>query len=259
MICSFESKGGINTASTGAKIVFNTSPIYGGRRWILYDTKYDECVYTTFDICKIPDMNESLYFSNDEYRDLMRWLNRTDGFHKFRIIPLDSDVENCYFNGSFNANKILLNGRIIGLRLTLNTDSPYGYGDERKTTITTTRAQTDMERVIICESDNVGDIYVDMDITCNSSGNLIISNLTNGCDFIIKNCTRGEIINVEANENHRIMSSLRNSGDNTIYNSWNKEFFTISRLLKSGINKMKISLPSTITFKYKPIIKDIPD
>ena len=90
IVCDFNEASGANTASAGSKITFKTVPKHKGKKVSLTSSQYDECAQATFDICKDPeryDVDER-WITNDEYRDLMRWLNRNQ-FLKFQVIIED--------------------------------------------------------------------------------------------------------------------------------------------------------------------------
>lgn len=253
IICDFNFSNGATTADAGAKITFNTVPRNRGRKHSLVGTQFDTCIEATFDICKDPDIDDSKYFTNDEYRDLVRWLNRSDGFHTFRIFPIEEDVETCYYNASFNIEKIKIMERICGIRLTMTTDKPYGFGEEQISTITTTRTQTLVERNVKDVSDDIGDIYPSIKIVCNASGNITINNITNGSKFTIKNCTMGETITVDGDT-----LFIKSSRNRNVWDGFSYDYLKLTNTLKNRVNKIVVSLPSVVTISYRPIIKDAP-
>ena len=91
IICDFNSSYGIAEASAGSVITFNKIQRDNGRKYGLSSTQYSECVSATFDICKNDDIweRDQLEITNDEYRDLMRWLNRRE-FLSFQLVD-DTD------------------------------------------------------------------------------------------------------------------------------------------------------------------------
>lgn len=253
IICNFDFSNGAVSASAGSTITFNKASRNNGKSFALTGTQYESCIEATFDICKDPDLDDTKYFTNDEYRDLMRWLNRNDGFHVFRIFPLEEDVETCYYNASFNIEKIKIMERICGLRLKMVTDKPYGYGEEQKTTITTTRTQTLVERKVKDVSDDVGDICPSIKITCATSGNITINNITNGTSFTITGCAMNEVITVDGET-----LTLTSSRGRNLYDNFNYQYLKLSNTIHNRVNKITISLPSTVVISYVPVIKDCP-
>ena len=109
IICTLGGSSDFDTVSAGSEITFNTVPKHRGKISGLAGTVYEENISTTFDICKNPDTYEDLHISKDEYRGLMRWLNRHE-FIKFRLLDSVSDeTDVCYYNASFNVEKVLVN------------------------------------------------------------------------------------------------------------------------------------------------------
>ena len=124
IMCSFQSNG-LQTVTNGSNITFNTSPILQGSKHVLTDTKYDECLKTTFQICKDPcncKTQEDFYFTVEEITNLTRWLSRKE-FLKFKLIK--EGYENIYFEGSFNISNLVLNDDVIGMELALITNRPF--------------------------------------------------------------------------------------------------------------------------------------
>ena len=134
IICDFDGASGVDTISAGSTLTFNKVSQFNGRNFSLASTQYENCISTTFDICKDPEKYEKdeMEISTDEFRDLMRWLNRTE-FLKFQLHDSDIDYEEgCYFDASFNIEKIKINEILYGLRLTMETNKPFAYADEEK-------------------------------------------------------------------------------------------------------------------------------
>lgn len=252
IICNFGGSSGIETVSAGSTITFNTVPRHYGKKYSLASTQYDECIETTFCIGKDPSVfsKDEMYITNDEYRDLMRWLNRRE-FLNFRLIGDEKyDGEICIFESSFNVSKLMIGNLLCGLELNMKTNKPFGYGQEQS--FTWTVASASKVHSIIDTSDEIGYIYPSLIIEINADGNLILNNETEGCSMIIKNCKVGEIITIDGDT--QIIKSSLNS--HRIYNDFNFEFFRIANTLSNRINKITCSLPCTITLKYHPIVKN---
>lgn len=236
------------TVSVGSKITFNTVKRNGGKRYSLSSTSYDECYTTSFEICKNPDEYNDIEITNDEYRDLIRWLNRRE-FLQFYFV--EEDGETTYYNCSFDIEKIIYGGKIIGLALTMTTDSPFGYGQEQRSKFTI----NDVERLVnvVDISDEIGFTYPDMVININKAGNFSLENLTTGCNMVINNCTVNETITIHGDT--RIVSTDDVAHAKTLYNDFNFEFFNIANTINNRQNKIKCNLPCTIEIAYSPVIK----
>lgn len=252
IICNFGGASDMDVVSAGSKITFNTVPMHNGKKNNLTSTAYEECIETTFDICKNPELYDDLRITSDEYRDIMRWLNRRE-FLRFQMLDNDDgEQEACYYEASFNIDKILINRTLYGLELTMQTNKPFGYGSEQSVSL----AVSDVTKSYIINdmSDEIGYTYPSMKITCNQGGDLSIINETEPCTMVIKNCSSGEIIEVDG-DTHIVRSSLKS---HKIYDDFNFEFFKIGNTLNNRSNKIRVSLPCKIEVRYSPIIKDTP-
>lgn len=252
IVCDFDGSSGAVFASAGSSITFNKVSRNFGRTNSLSGIQYDECITTTFDICKDPDVSfeDDIYLSSDECRDLIRWLNRGN-FYKFRVLYDDDDIDTFYYNASFNVEKIKVGERVCGLRLTMETDKPYAYGVEEKFTFAVTRTTTEKEYFVKDVSDDIGELYPTVNIVCNGSGDLKIINSTLGKTTLIQNCTKGEKITIDGNT----LMVTTSSNDN-VWDRFNYVYPQITNSLKNRVNTFKFSLPCTITISYSPIIKE---
>ena len=257
IICDFDFSDGANEVSAGSIVSFNTTPLRNGEIYSLASTQYDECITTTFDICKNPDIYdlEEMEISNDEYRDIMRWLNRRE-FLKFQTIDEEYnglDKDPCFYNASFNIEKIKINEKLYGMRLTMETNSPFGYGEQQ--TISWDITDTTGNYTLVDVSDEIGYTYPSMKIICGSAGNLTISNDITDSMMVIKNVSAGEVITIDGST-HIIETS---SSSHKIYDDFNFEFFKIGNTINNRNNNITVSLPCKLEIAYSPIIKDTPD
>lgn len=250
ILCTLGTPSGSDTVSAGSKITFNKVSRCHGKMQPVIGTTYDECITATFDICKNVDIYEDLHITEDEARQIIRWLNRREML-KFRLIP-DEGQSDCYYNASFNVEKVLVSKELFALELTMETDSPFGYGAVKSVEWDIT--DTSQSVVLEDTSDEIGYIYPSMKITCKESGTLSIHNELEGCTMQIKNCSVGEVIDIDGNT-QIIRSSLPS---HKIYNDFNFEFFRIGNTLSVRDNKITVSLPVKLKIEYTPIIKDTP-
>lgn len=250
IICNFDNSS-MNTISAGSVITFNKVPLHSGKRFGLSSTQYDECIQTTFTICKNPQLyKDNMQISNDEYRDIMRWLNRRQ-FLNFQLLGGDDyDGETCFYQASFNIGKIKIAEILYGMELTMETDKPFGYGQEQS--FTWTVSDPSKPYILSDISDEIGTTYPSMEITINADGNFSLYNEMENCTMEIKNCSVGEVITIDGDA--QIITTSMNS--HHIYDDFNFEFLRIGNTITSRSNKMTCSLPCKIEFKYSPIIKD---
>lgn len=256
IICDFNFSSGANEMDAGSTITFNKISRHSGKKYSLSSTQYDECITTSFDICKNPDIYdpEDMEISNDEYRDIMRWLNRRE-FLKFQVIDDGNDNferDTCYYNASFNIDKIKINEKLYGMRLTMETDKPFGYGQEQS--VSWTFSDSNVSKILSDISDEIGYIYPTVIITINRNGDLSLYNELENCTTVIKNCKVGEVITL--NGDTQIITTTYASHD--ICNDFNFEFFRIGNTINNRNNRISVSLPCNVVIKYTPIIKDTP-
>lgn len=253
IICSFGGTSDFDTGSAGSRITFNTVPRHRGRMYGLTGTQYDECITATFHICKNPEKYDDLRITNDEYRDIMRWLNRHE-FLRFQVLNEDGkEQEACYYESSFNVDKIMINKVLYGLELTMETNKPFGYGQELS--VSWDISDTAKTYVLSDMSDEIGYTYPSMVITCNCAGDLAVYNETENCTMVIKNVSAGEVITIDG-ATHIMESSL---SSHKIYDDFNFEFFRIGNTINNRNNRISVSLPCKLELTYSPIIKDTPN
>ena len=124
IICNF-GDGGEETISNGSNIEFTSINPAASPFWHHYSTKYTEPISATIQICKFncDDFNDNV-FSPTEISNIMRWLNREDGYHKFKLV---NDDCNYFFMAQINVSQIVIGGNCVGFELTITTDKPFAY------------------------------------------------------------------------------------------------------------------------------------
>lgn len=260
IICDFDDKSGVEIVDVGSNITFNKIKRDSGRIYTLASATYDECVTATFDICK----NDCLYDSDEmeittqQFREIMQWLNRRE-FLPFRIVDEKQTV--CWYNASFNVDKIVIGGKIYGARLTMETDRPFGYDD--KVTLKGKSLTTSNPTVTIINTSNeIGYLYPTITIKCLKNGDLTITNDLEKCTTIIKKCSNAETITLNG-ETQTIETDNENGHTKKkIHNDFNWEFLRLGTKMKQGQvvrdNNITVSLPCKITIEFRPIVKDVP-
>lgn len=243
MICKFGSDG-LQTISNGSQITFNTISKLTGKEFELVSVQYDNCLESTFQICKNPCSNDNLEMTVEEVRKLSRWLNRKE-FLKFKLF--DDEYYDLYFEASFNISRIELEGKIVGLELNMITNRPFALQEPK--TILIENTVTNGTKVINDNSDEEGYIYPYMEITINQDGDLSIYNKFEDRTMLIKNCTVGEVITLD----YPIIKTSYDS--HKIQNDFNWNFFRISNTFNNPRNEITISIPCTIKLTYSPIVK----
>jgi hypothetical protein len=143
IVCQFDPKG-IDIISNGAKITFNTVPVFGGSKNHLTSTVYEDCLEATIQVCKHSCTGGVKEITPIEFRELTRWLCRKK-FLKFK--PLSEEYIDLYFEASFNVNRIEMNGKIYGLELEVVTNRPFALKEPKTTIIRNTVESGGMKRI----------------------------------------------------------------------------------------------------------------
>ena len=254
IVCSFDQSTSHEVADKGSVISFTKTPISGGKRYSLCGAQYEDCYTTTFHICKDPDFYDpdERYITRAEFQAIERWMNRRK-FCKF--VPIDSsdlDLDYIAFYASFNLAKIYVGGKICGIELEMETNSPFGFGEEVSYKFTFTSAK--LSGSFLDTSDDVGFLYPKVTIVCNADGNLKLSSDLGRCESVIKNCTSGETITMSGDT--QIITSSR--ADHNIANDFNYDFFRVGNTIDERENTVTVSIPCSVTIEYEPILKDTP-
>lgn len=244
MVCTFDG-GSMTTVENGSQLTFNTVPIKNGELNLLTGTNYSSSIEANFQICKIDTQfsREDMVFSEDEIREMMRWLNRKQ-YHKFRI--LDQDYYDWYYEGSFNISKIEIGARVCALDLTFMSNQPFARQEQQTHSFT---VSANGAVTIPGLSDEEGYIYPDMKIIILQDGDLSIQNAADGRNTYIANCERSETITIS----HPIIST--SSATHKIQNDFNWKFLRLVNSFGSTDNALTFSLPCEVTITYSPIVK----
>lgn len=244
ILCSFGGSKGVETVSDGCQITFNTVPVLGGTKHNLMSTEYEDCLETTWQICKHSCKDGIQEITETEHREITRWLNRKN-FLKLKIYD-DSHID-LYYNAVINVGKIEIDGRLFGFELEVKTNTPFALKEPK--TITVKNLEVDGKHSINDISHEEGYIYPYTEITVNQDGDLKIYNAIESRDTYIANCVAGEVITMD----YPVIESSISS--HNIQNDFNWNFFRVANTYENSRNDLTISLPCTIKIKYSPIVK----
>lgn len=253
VMCSFGTSSGTESGSTGSEISFSTAPVQLGKRFYKTGAQYKNCLSTSFQICKDPD----LYFGNDaiiteeDFRRLSRWLNRTEylWFHAFDWCT--PEVTLPWFRASFTLTRINIDSETVGVELKMTTDSPFGYGDLITKTFTFEAANDEVALRDL--NDEIGDTYPEVTITCGAAGTLTLEDDITGCSFEVENCVSNEVIHLSGETMVIETDSVTHMA--TLANDFNYDFFRFGNTYDNRENTITASMPCTVEIKYRPIIK----
>jgi hypothetical protein len=252
IVCSFSGGYNASNADKGSEIKFNMVPSGYGKRFFVAGLQYENCLSTSFQICKNPDVfrEEHLIITSEEFRELSRWLNRKK-FLWFRSFDLcEPQKQKPWFRASFNLTRIDAGKETVGIELNMVTDSPFGYGDEEEISLSFTTGN--LSKVIQDMSDEIGELYPLTQITCSQSGDITLSCDVTGCSTKIESCTLNEVITLSGDT--LIVSTSNTNHD--IANDFNYDFFRIGNTAATRENTITASAPCTVLLKYRPILKD---
>lgn len=248
MILSFNGTSN-DTVSSGASLVFNQVKTASGNNFNISSSIYDSPYSSPpIQIGKDPSWyhkQEDLYFSPIEVSKIQSWLCQDD----YCKLKVDQDgYENIYWNATFSSKQILINGRIVGLELSLFTDAPYGHMDEieiRK------RVKKDEPFVVYNLSDEITNIRPYMEIKFKESGDFVLRNSLDNLITEIKNVRENELITIYG-RHQNISTSIP---EHTVSDDFNYHFPIIVRTKDDNVNEYISNLNCEITIKYSPIIK----
>ena len=253
VVCSFSSSADVEKSNTGSEISFETAPVQRGKRVYRVGTEYKNCLTTTFQICKNPEMyvGDEMVITRDEFRRISRWLNRNEylWFHAFDYL---TDVDHPWFRASFTLTKIESTSDLLGIELKMVTDSPFGYG--LPITKTLEFESNALSVTFRDQNDEIGDTYPELTITCGASGTLTLSDNLTGCECEVKNCSNGEELHFSGDT--MIITTDSSTHEATLADDFNYDFFRFANTYNTRENTITASMPCTVELTYRPTWKD---
>ena len=244
VLCQFGGSKGLETVSDGVAISFTTIPTMGGSKHNLTSSQYEDCLETTWQICRHSCSGGIQEITEVEHRNLTAWLCRKR-FLKLKI--LDEANIDLYHEAKIDVGRIEIDGKLYGFELAVTTNRPFALKEPR--TITINNTVEDGTYSINDTSYEEGYIYPKMEITINTDGDLTIHNAIENRRTLIKNCVAGEVITMD----YPIIQSSDSS--HNIQNDFNWTFFRIANTYGNSRNDLTISIPCSIKIKYSPIVK----
>ena len=291
ILCQFGGSKGLDTVADGAEINFTTVPIMNGLKHNLTSSQYEECLETTWQICKYSCNGDIQEITSIEHRNLTAWLCRKR-FLKLKI--LDEDNIDLYHEAIINVSKIEFDGKLMGLELSVTTNRPFALKEPRTISITceegkevygwekySTGHETEVVKLGYVTSKNenaypsgihtdgyqyihVGQVYkASINDTSYEEGYIYpkmeIAVKGNG-NLIIHNAIENRetyIANCVSGEvitmDYPVIKSSVSS--HNIQNDFNWIFFRVANTYENSRNDLTISLPCSIKIKYSPIVK----
>lgn len=262
-----------------------------GYNWKIASTTYEEAYEGNFQIVKNPCNGSDYYFSEQEIREILKWLKLPRQYKKFVPIYDDETFEEVYLMAVFTAvDAIKINGLVVGFDCKFSTDAPYGYINE-KTYFFEAKGFTlgynvlgemklgyledsgikDMDFYLdesLLDLDSIESIGMDYDIedlgyeqriyyprvtlVCAHDGAIMVRNVTSNDSTIIDNCISGERIQLSGDTKQIYTDSPYHV---KLYNDFNYHYPTIVCSEKSGTeNHYIISNVKNVEIAYDPVI-----
>lgn len=192
-MCEIGSSGSVKTYG-GAEVVFSYAPIVLGYRQAITGSRYEKTLSATIQICKDPEKfsEEEMYVRPEEYREIARWLGRRQFLWFHAIDDSEPDRPQPWFRATFTVKRVDAGGRTVGIELNMNTDSPFGYGEEIEENYVFTA--DNLTKVIEDKNEEPGNIWPEMELVCQTDGSIVLTNKMTKCVFYMKNCVSGELI-----------------------------------------------------------------
>ncbi|MCI8281386.1 MAG: hypothetical protein HFI76_06785 [Lachnospiraceae bacterium] len=253
IVGSFQGDAGMEILSSGSDLALNPTKPSRSDRFLIHHLDYSEPYTYTFQVIKnyCTAKNGDISLSPKEISSIQRWLCRRNSLHKFKIYA--EGYNNLYWMGSFYAQQVSLNGKIVGLELTFTADSPYAYSEPISLAFDC-KEQTPFE--IYNMSDEEGAIHPHMEITflkeSDAPYEFTLSNSLDRRIMKIKGCTQNETITIDG-KNLMIQSS--NLSHTSLSKDFNYFFPKIINTYHGGKNTFTPNADCNITFTYSPICK----
>ena len=254
IVAHIDDDGGLGEADSGSEITFETAPSHSGKRFFEVGSEYKKCLTSTFQICKNPDIYEDdeMEITAEEFRRMSRWLNRRQflWFHGFDWCQ--PEVFRPWVRASCDLTRIDVGSATMGIEVKLTTDSPFGYGDEVVKTLAFTAGE--LSQTFVDQSDEIGETYPELTVTCNAAGTWTLSDDITGCSCEVENCANGEILHFSGET--MIIETESVTHQNTLANDFNYDYFRFGNTYDERINTFTATIPCTIELRYRPILKD---
>ena len=210
------------------------SDSYDGTRQAFYGAKYDTVATPQITVIK----QDGTDFGIDDNRKALRWLtgSKQPTWMDFYI---GDEIKYRLLGRVKSVSQYKMDARIVGLVLTFESISPYGYSS-----LQTVSKNIDGNSIITipCESDDLHSYVYMNTIYENTSGNLLkITNSTTGDITEVSGLAQNEIITISDN-----MLITSDKPSKTFGNTFN---FVFPRLV-AGDNELIIDGVGNITFQY---------
>lgn len=241
MLATFDSDGesedeiGITIDTIEEFIGDNPIPRYLG-------DKYSNKIKPKVTFIKNPcSFGNNLYFSEKECRNILRTLTGIRGYQWMKVINDDNEDDIWFRSKIVNISSKRIGTGIVGLILEMECDSPFGWSSETLIDLSIKKGQT--IRIFSNTDDMYNYIYPNVSITFKSSGNFVLTNITDNRETEIKSVKKNETIVMDC-KNEVITSSLEHD---LLLNDFNLNWFR----LKPDANELSVNMDVRIVFRYR--------
>ena len=250
IIASLGSGGGEQTIDTDSQRTFTSASLFYGKYQPFICSTYEDRLELSFSIIKNPCDNDLIEITQNELRDLKRWLNRPNA-HKLSFN--DPDFKIIFWNGSFNLEEVYFEGVPYAVNLRFISDRPFAYEDE---CAFTGELGANESVDIYDKSDDEGYLYPTVVIKCLEGGDLTLTNDNNGSyrETVVKNCVSGEILTFSS-----LLQITSSVDTHKLGKDFNYKFLRLGNAYteESRINTLTSSLPIVYDIRYYPIVKAV--
>jgi hypothetical protein len=236
-----------NNADTGETDTFlSTSAVYSesydGSRRTLHGVKYDAVVETQITVIK----QDGTDFGVEDNRKALRWLTGSRQATWMDLYSGEGPEPKYRLLGRVsNVTQYKMDARIVGLVITFESVSPYGYSSPKAVVRSINGSQV---ITIDCDSD---DLYSYIPV------NIKYKNTNSGASLTINNQNSHDIATVSglaANETITLSDNMMITSDNANKTFGNTFNYVFPRLV-AGENNITVEGTGTITFQYIAPVK----
>ncbi|MFQ9922526.1 MAG: phage tail domain-containing protein [Beduini sp.] len=248
LICNFNGNSGVNITA-GSSLSFTSFKQRSNNRFMIAESKFDQPLSATFQICKNKENGLLSEFDLDEVREITEWL-QTEKYFEFQ--PFEEEYDDIFYEGTFTTiSPITFKTKIYGLELTFMTDSPWAHGKKRTLCCDFTK---DAQYEFILDTDRIGSCYpLSMSIELKEAGDFLFFNHSEENRVMkIANCKENERIEVDYT-NFSIYSSL----EHNVKKDFNYIFPHLNKSYDSSLNKISCNRKCLIKLSYFPIRKTV--
>lgn len=242
-VCEFD--GNSYNVSLGARLNYQTSKVEGTHKRHFHSSTYDEVITFQLQLCRLShNMTEEI--GNYELGKLNRTFVHESGYKKLELIT--DNYEHIVFYANAQLYKIEVANVTRGIMLEFETNSPFCYAP-KKTETAILDQSSDYQFCIYDMSDRIGYQYPTITIRCLESGNLKLHNTLSNQTLEINNCTLGEVINIDCE--NQIISTFPDT--HKVYNDFNFVFPKIMNKQFERDNTFISNMAIEITIEYDTV------